>query len=117
MTPWLLLFIILFADDIVLLAKTRKYLHRLLTVVLQYFEDHKLTISTKKTKLMCSSNDDGEISFMGETTAHPLTISLVSSFKYLGVTFNSQPYRLFSDYNASVIAKCDSYCHSILSLS
>ena len=45
-----------------------------------------------------------------------MKIEIISSFKYLGVPFNSRPYKLFSDFNSSVVRKCDMFLHNILSL-
>ena len=117
MTPLIIICILLFADDMVLIAKSRAELQQLLDIVLKYFDDHKLTISTKKTKLMTSTKTSGVISFLGEYSSSPLKVDFVSSFKYLGVTFNSQPYRLFSDFNDLVLRKCETFAHNILSMS
>ena len=68
-------------------------------IVMKYFHDHKLSISKKKTKLMVAHNYEGEITFIGDFQENPLTIELVSGFKYLGIRFNSRPYKLFSDFH------------------
>ena len=93
--PGLLIPLILFADDIVLLAVSREDLEKLVNATLKYFSDHKLTVSSKKTNVK---------------------FEVVNSFKYLGVKFNSRPYKLFSDFNAQIVNKCESFLHSILSL-
>ena len=108
--------IILFADDMMLLASSKEELQTLLTVLLQYFAEHGLKVSTKKTKLMTFPDGEGDITFIGDYPDSPLTLDIVSKFKYLGVKFSSQPYKLFSDFNLSVTQKCDSFLHSLLSL-
>ena len=65
---------------------------------------------------MSGLNDGGEITFLGDQSPSLLTLEIVSTFKYLGVTLNSKPYRLFCDFNDIVVKKCDKFCHSILSL-
>ena len=45
-----------------------------------------------------------------------MKIEIISSFKYLGSPFNSRPHKLFSDFNSSVVRKCDMFLHNILSL-
>ena len=65
---------------------------------------------------MTGLNDVGELVFLGDQPSSPLALEIVSSFKYLGVTLSSKPYRLFSDFNDIVVKKCDNFCHSILSL-
>ena len=108
--------IIMFADDIVLLAISKADLDTLFSITRKYFDDHNLTISSKKTKLFLSSVGEGEILYAGDTPDDPLKIEIISSFKYLGVKFNSRPYKLFSNFNSDVVRKCDSFLHNILSL-
>ena len=112
----LIIAIILFADDLVLLAKTKADLDKLLSVCLKYFEDHSLSISRTKTKLMTNSLEGGEVTFIGDYVESPLTIENVVCFKYLGVQFNCRPYRLFSDFNATIVKKCESFLYNITSL-
>ena len=109
--------IILFADDIVLLAVSREELNILFDIASKYFRDHGLKISPKKTKLFFSSSGEGEILYNGDTPEDTTKIEIISSFKYLGVSFNSRPYRLLADYNANVVRKCDMFLHNILSIS
>ena len=91
-------------------------LESLVNITNQYFLDHDLKISIKKSKAFLSTDGDGELHFVGETPDSCLKIGIVSSFKYLGVKLNSRPYKLFSDFNANVVQKCESFLHSILSL-
>ena len=114
--PRLRIPIILFADDIALLSITSEGLEILLKLTLKYFKDHNLQISKKKTKLFLSSSGEGEITFIGDQADSPIKIEIIPSFKYLGVRFNSRPYKLFSDFNANIVTKCDTFLHSILSL-
>ena len=107
---------IFFADDLALLAISKEGLDLLFKITRQYFKDHKLTLSIKKTKLFLSSCGEGEIVYVGDSPEDDMKIEIISSFKYLGITFNSRPYKLFSEYNASVTKKCDAFLHNILSL-
>ena len=74
-------------------------------------------MSNTKTKLMTKETPCSHVSFIGDFPDSPLSIELVSAFKYLGVKFNSKPYRLFSDHHESIIQKCERYTANILSLS
>ena len=100
----------MFADDIFLAARTKEELQILLNIVLKYFKDHKLTLSTKKTKVFLSTADKGVISFIGDHDDTPLRLEIVTSFKYLGVRLGSQPYKLFTDFNSHIVKKCEMFC-------
>ena len=108
--------ILLFADDIFLAARTKEELQILLGIVLKYFKDHKMAISTTKAKLFISAPDKREISFIGDDEDSPLRLEIVSTFKYLGVRLGSQPYKMFTDFNSHISKKCDMFHHNILSL-
>ena len=97
----------MFADDIALVATSEEDLRVLVAITVRYFNDHRLKLSVKKTKLMTNPVGEGQITFLGDNTDGPLKIELVSQFKYLGIRFNSQPYHLFSDFQASIVEKCD----------
>ena len=116
LSPGVRIPIILFADDVVLLAETEDDLRQIVQLAMSFFTTHRLCLSQKKTKLLVAPPDSGHIVFLGDFPESPLRIEMVSSFKYLGLRICSRPYALFSDFNSHVAAKCDIYLHSYLSL-
>lgn len=86
------LFLILFADDQVLFAKSPQTLQSLLTDVERYCETWRLKINTSKTKAMIfEKGRRTQYDFFINNTV----IELVDSFKYLGITLfkNGSWYR------------------------
>ena len=112
----MLLCVLFFADDIVLICKTKKHLHKLMNITKKYFDAHKLDISITKSKIMSSDGEEGKVQFEMDTSG-TLELEQVISFKYLGVPLNCAPYRFFNDYNEIVKKRAQSYMSRVLSLS
>jgi hypothetical protein len=77
------IFLLLFADDQVLFAKSPETLQQMLTDVENYCQAWGLKINTSKTKAMIFENGRSTFNFYIYGTA----IEVVESFKYLGLTF------------------------------
>lgn len=84
------IFILLYADDIVLLAENQQDLEELLTKLAGYVELNQMTVNIKKTKFMifetkgCKQTDEAQIFFKDQQ------IERVFSYKYLGLIFDSK---------------------------
>ena len=106
---------ILFADDLVIFAKNKASLNKLMTMTRKFFNIHKLSISETKSKIMTYNASTEEVSFSGEGL-ETLTLGEVMVFKYLGIHVSSASYALFKAFNENVIKKAHSYLNSMLSL-
>ena len=107
---------IFFADDIILIAKTKDDLNTLLSITRTYFHSHKLQISSKKTKIITFDASTGKTNFNGTNSLSPISFDAVLSFKYLGIPLSSSPYNLFKSFNEQVKQKASNYVASVLSL-
>ena len=105
-----------FADDLVLVGKSRSDLDELMTITRKYCANHRLGISEKKSKLMSHDAITGKTTFEGSTKFSPLTLDQVLAFKYLGVPLSCSPRRLFKSYNEQVTKRAQNYLSSVLSL-
>lgn len=81
---------LLYADDLVLLADSQSDLNRKLSCLSDYCRQNRLTVNVQKTKIMCfsrggfrSSLDANSFYFEGSK------VEVVNRFAYLGVTFTS----------------------------
>ena len=106
---------IFFADDMVLVGKSRNDLEALMNITRTYFKNHRLVISETKSKIMSHDSSTGNTNFQGSQLS-VLTLEQVLSFKYLGIPLNSSPYCLFKNFNEQVKKKAHSYLSSVLSL-
>ena len=98
------------------IAKSKDALNTLLGIVRQYFNSHKLQISTTKTKVMMHDAATGNTVFNGSESLSPISFEAVLSFKYLGIPFCSSPYGLFKSFNEQVKRKAKQYLFSVLAL-
>ena len=105
-----------FADDIILIAKTKDDLNTLLSITRTYFNSHKLQIASKKTKIITFDASTGKTTFNGTNSLSPISFDAVLSFKYLGIPLCSSPYNLFKSFNDLVKQKATNYVSSVLSL-
>lgn len=82
------LFLLLYADDIILFAKSAHELQNSLNVLADYCDRWKLTVNVKKTKVMVFQKGGRlpqNLSFKYKSEE----IEIVSKFKYLGILFTS----------------------------
>lgn len=77
------LFVLLYADDTVLLAETSEDLQHALNIFEQFCRNWKLTVNTEKTKIMVFGRGrrSNSLKFFFDNTP----IEIVENFKYLGV--------------------------------
>ena len=106
---------LLFADDLVLVGRTKESLSRLMSMTLGYLSQHRLQLSAKKSKIMTYDASTGNTVFTGPDSSS-ISLEQVLSFKYLGIYLNISPHNLFKDFNDNVKKKAQSYMSSVLSL-
>ena len=85
-TDMLKIFMLLYADDIVIFANTKEQLQNSLDLLLEYCNRWKLTINISKTKVIVFRNggvlpQEMKFYYNGEV------LEIVSEFKYLGIVF------------------------------
>ena len=80
------LFVLLYADDTIILAENQHELQRALTSVHKYCVNYNLTVNIKKTKIIIFSR--GKVRKYPSFTYGKETIEVVSDYVYLGVTMN-----------------------------
>ena len=76
--------ILLYADDLAILASSREELQHKLNVLSVYCKDRSLNVNVNKSKVMVFNSIKSTEPFMYNN----LSIDEVDSFKYLGMTFN-----------------------------
>ena len=84
---YLKLFVLLYADDTLIIANTSSKLQQALNHVEQYCSDWKLDINCSKTKIIVFGEkirDQSKYNFIYKGNA----LELVNEFKYLGITFS-----------------------------
>ena len=106
---------ILFADDLVLIGKSREALNLLMEKTRRFFSRHKLDISETKSKILSFDAAIGKVSFEAQDQP-PLLFDQVLAFKYLGILVNCTPYNLFKSFNDQVKKRARNYLTSVLSL-
>ena len=95
--------ILLYADDIVILADSVNKLQIKINVLFKYFEKNALTINLKKSKILIFQKG-GLKSKKEKWWWDNIPIEIVNSYKYLGVLFSSSG--LFLKNSNELIAKC-----------
>ena len=91
--------IILFADDICLMAPTRSALQSLIDMCSSYCHKFCLTFNPKKSKVMVFSRSRTNVENCSRITMNGIAIDYVTSVKYLGVTICSRPSFAFDASN------------------
>ena len=95
----LLIAIILFADDMCLLAPTRSSLQKLINLCSSYCDKFCLSFNPKKSKIMVFSPTRIDVSTFARISMNGVPIDYANSIKYLGVTISSQPHFAFDASN------------------
>ena len=85
-TIFLFYFLLLYADDTIILAECPEDLQRALDILKIYCELWGLDINVRKTKVMIFSR--GKIRKMPKFNFNEETVDVVWDYKYLGVKFN-----------------------------
>ena len=112
----LIIAILFFADDMAVIAPTRKKLNRLINIVRDYFKTHRLKLSEQKSKILSHDAATGQLVIEGDMNNEDISLDQVISFKYLGVPFNSSPHSFFKSFNEQVKQRALSYTYRVLSL-
>jgi hypothetical protein len=107
---------IFFADDLVLLGKSRRALDTLMEITRKFFSNHRLELSETKSKIMSHDAATGETTFYSSSNLDPILLEQVLSFKYLGIPVNCSPFSFFKNFNQQVKKKAQNYLSSVLSL-
>ena len=115
------LFLLLYADDIVIFSNTMEGLQRGLDVLAQYCEKWKLTVNTDETKIMVfrkGGNLPRNLSFNFQGR----NIEIVKKFVYLGITFPAgssftESHRTLSGHALKAIFKLNQYLFNFTNLS
>ena len=107
---------IFFADDLVLIGRTKPALDSLMEISRTFFSNHKLEISEKKSKIFNLDCTTGKTTFHSSSDQAPLDLENVLAFKYLGIPLNSSPYNFLKDFNDQVKKRAKNYLSSVLSL-
>lgn len=82
------LFILLYADDTVLLADDERELQRLLVCLENYCIDNKLTVNGSKTKVMVFCRSKARLRNLPDFSYCNTVLDIVEEYSYLGVLFN-----------------------------
>ena len=82
------IFMLIFADDTVIFAKTQKQLQNSLDLLLEYCSKWKLTINVSKTKVMVFRKG-GVLPRNMVFYYNGVVLEIVKEFKYLGIVFTS----------------------------
>ncbi len=90
LTEFFKLFIILYADDTVIFAESAKHLQEGLNKLEEYCHMWKLNVNAEKTKVMCFGYNRKNDCYKFLYEDHELEI--VSSYKYLGIIFESSGF-------------------------
>ena len=81
------LFLILYADDTVIISDSSEGLQRQLDALYSYCADWKLTVNISKTKIMVFRNR-GKLNEREQWCYNGIRIEVVNTFDYLGLLFN-----------------------------
>ena len=115
------LFLLLYADDIVIFVESSDDLQKGLDVLAEYCKRWKLTVNIQKTKVMVfrkGGNLERNISFKFEGE----NIEIVGKFVYLGITFTTggafkETHRTLSGQALKAIFKLNQYLYNFTDLS
>ena len=107
---------IFFADDLVLIGRTKAALDTLMEITRDFFTNHKLEISEKKSKIFNHDCATGKTTFQSSHLQTPLHLENVMAFKYLGFPLNCSPHNFLKDFNEQVKRRAQNYLVSVLSL-
>ncbi|XP_071104703.1 uncharacterized protein [Haliotis cracherodii] len=98
------IFLLLFADDIVLFSSTIKGLQNLIDQLELYCSNCKLQVNTEKTKVLVFKKGN-KLSSREKWFFNSQPLKIVTSYKYLGVTFTGRLTWNYHTSNAAMQAK------------
>ena len=106
-----------FADDIVLLSESTEEMDKLLDVVIRWTVRWRMDISITKSKVMTMTKGVEKWEVFNTEENKWDEMEIVDCFKYLGTKIEIAPWRMFKQFNQSMIAKAKNYMYHIMSLS
>ena len=106
---------IFFADDILIIGKSKEALENLMGICRRFFQSHKLDISCSKSKVMTYNATTGKTEF-NDCDLETLQLEEVIFFKYLGIYLNCSPYNFFRTFNDQVKKKAQNYLSAVFAL-
>jgi len=105
--------ILLFADDIILIANSPETLNQLKDILESWCLDFRMKISINKTKII-TSLDDLECALQDPETLESEIVEHVSNYKYLGVQQYSSMWKTSQKKGESMLSKAKCYKNVIL---
>lgn len=120
-TGMLKLYLLLYADDIVIFSNTSEGLQNGLVVLAEYCSKWKLTVNIDKTKIMVFRKG-GSLSRNLSFTYDGENVEIVSKFVYLGITFSAvgsfnETHKTLSGQALKAIFKLNQYLYNFTDLS
>ena len=106
---------LLFADDLVLIARTAQGLKTLLELVKNRFDELKLTINCKKSQVISPEDHDWVID--DELTGEFLILEKVCAYKYLGIWSYSSMFKTCSERQKYCIRTAYNYKNACIYVS
>ena len=82
------LFILLYADDTIIMAENEPDFQRQLDILFDYCERNKLTVNSQKTKVMVFARSKARLKKMPIFKYGNENIEVVEDYTYLGIKFN-----------------------------
>ena len=115
------LYLLLYADDIVIFSNTSDGLQKGLDVLSDYCQRWKLSVNTEKTKIMVFRNG-GNLPINLSFTFQGSVLEIVSKFVYLGITFTTggafnETHRTLSGQALKAIFKLNQYLSRFVDIS
>jgi len=83
---YLRLYLLLYADDTVIMAESADDLQTALNVLADYCDENKLVVNSSKTKILVFSR--GVLRNLPSFTFNNMNLEIVKSYQYLGIIFN-----------------------------
>ena len=91
--------LILFADDLCLLAPTRSALNKMIHICAEYCKEYGLTFNAKKSKIVVFSKNTIDHEKLAPITLNGSKIEYVDTVTYLGTTIMNHKGISFSSLN------------------
>ena len=115
------MFLILYADDIVIFANNKEELQSSLNLLHEYCSRWKLIVNVDKTKKMCFRKG-GRLSKNIKFLYNDRTVEIVDKFNYLGIVFStggsfSHAQKTLADQALKAIFKMNKYLYKFTDIS
>ena len=109
---------LLFADDLVLISRTREGIKHLWGVCQRYFEDHCLQINCSKSNIMDLKDEDYPPLHLWSTKGEDLgCFERATKYKYLGVPVQLSDFlNIFDAKRTEIVSRAKSYAAKIIGI-